>query len=107
MDLAASRVLRSASTVSIFQPALQVIDNRLAVEIDGRRQDTSISIGTPFNSGYRAPGSTNHMLNVLVSRGVDPMTRAIAVDVLDAVGLGAAAVVLDHDSLDVRGGAQR
>lgn len=58
------------STVSIFQPALQVYDQRLAVEIDGRRQDSTVPMNNPFNFGYRGPAGGTKSLNVLASRGI-------------------------------------
>lgn len=63
----------TTSTVSLFQPALQVVDERLAVEINGRRQEGQLSMDNPFNFGYRGyshPTSGNRVLNVLASRGV-------------------------------------
>ena len=60
----------STSTVSIFQPALQVLDERLAVEIDGKRQETLLSMDYPFNFGYRGPTVGGRSMNVLASRGI-------------------------------------
>ena len=69
-----SRTIRIApeatSLVSIFQPAMPMDRDSLAVVIDGRRQKTVLSLGGPFGSRHAYGGGGEATLMVLASRDV-------------------------------------
>ncbi|HEX4142771.1 MAG TPA: hypothetical protein VHY91_04400 [Pirellulales bacterium] len=56
--------------VSLFQPALPVFDESLAVEIDGIRQKELIDLPTPLGRGFGTSSGARPCLIVLSSRGI-------------------------------------
>ncbi len=65
----------SSMTVSLFQPALDVHDERMAVEIDGRQMEISVPVPLPFERGYSGRYKTTNELAVLTSRNIPESFR--------------------------------